>query len=169
MGGRRQQPENQKYYTDPKVREKYRYYITNSGDAEHDRIPGTKRHASQPRTGVRDGEKQAFANDVQSGHAGMLGKPASACGGGYGQPRSETSRRSKSSVKSSAVSERSFSGYSGSVVESAARNNPFGRRQSSVCSSGSSRAPSQSSYAASHAPSESSRRSSRTPSGHSTK
>eukprot|EP00746_Dinoflagellata_sp_MGD_P164657 gnl/MRDRNA2_/MRDRNA2_93415_c0_seq1.p1 gnl/MRDRNA2_/MRDRNA2_93415_c0~~gnl/MRDRNA2_/MRDRNA2_93415_c0_seq1.p1 ORF type:complete len:336 (+),score=53.43 gnl/MRDRNA2_/MRDRNA2_93415_c0_seq1:82-1089(+) len=159
--GRRQQPENQKYYVDPKVREKYRYYIANSGDGESDRIPGTKRHASQPKAGARDIQKPALANDVPSGHAGTPNRPASACGG-YGQPRSETSRRSKSSVASSAVSEQSFSGYSGSIVESAASHNPFGRRKNSVCSSRSSQAPSETSYRTSRAASDTSRRSSRT-------
>jgi hypothetical protein len=159
--GKRPQPENQKYYQDPKAREKYRYYLSTSGNAEDDRVPGTRRHASQPRVG---GEKASVASSVT--HSEKQGRPASTCGsyrsdshtsGGYGRPRSEVSRRSKSSVRSSAASEQSGysgysgSGYSGSVVESAVRHNPFEGRRGSACSSKVSQAPSESSRGSSRA------------------
>jgi len=146
--GRRSKPANQTYYTDPKAREKYRYYISSSGNgADVGRIPGTKRHASCPRTArANDAAATDPPGTNHAANADSHHRPASSCGSDlsqgsaasvpYGRPRSGTSVRSRSSVKSSAASGRSCSSYGGSTVE---------QRQGSVYSSRTSQVQSQSS------------------------
>jgi len=143
--GRRTQPQDQKYSTDPKVREQYRYYIASSGDCSDGCvIPGTKRHASCPPARRKEEPTQPpYMND--GSNADNNHKPSSTCGSHVSQrssaaseavrrPRSSTSTRSRSSGRSSAVSVRSSSGYSG-IAKPAQRQNPFERGQASICSS----------------------------------
>lgn len=152
--GRLHQPDAPKFSTDPRIREQYRYYIAASGDT---RVPGIKRHASCPRVGPRPASS-ACESDAQKptsscGHEVSRGgspppRPASSCGDvskGSGARKSGTSVRSRSSVgRSSATSEQSYGGYSGSVLEPAAHRNPFQRKQRSDCSSQTSRTPTES-------------------------
>lgn len=151
--GRKMQQGDQKYYTDPKACEQYRYYIANTKDGiDGCKIPGTKRH-SKPQVQEMEAAKPPYYTEDKAHFQGPHRRPASSCGsdmsqgsatsGLHGRPRSATSVRSKSgvsmrsrsSVRSSAASERSYGGYSSSAIEPVPRNNPFQQRQGSICDS----------------------------------